>query len=230
MQADKALNRGPQGQASREESLQKIIKNQELLVRDLERKMAASASGTFPEKARYENEIVRLQREVEFLGKKIMEMQNTYNQEKTVLNETLDRYRSSNDSLKSTIQTEKAHTDKKLYTLEETYKSKIETLESQAEIYEEELSRLRSVNSQDPYERMLKDSTKFASISDELARISDVFNKRESEYKSVIINLESMKSLLLPSLLTILFRGGREQPWDVQPKSAEDNWREEAAL
>ena len=207
MQADKALNRSSHGQASREEALQKIIKNQELVVRDLERKLSANASGSFPEKARYENEIVRLQREVEFLGKKIMEMQNSNGQEKTVLNETLERYRSSNDLLKATIQTEKAETDKKLFTLEETYKSKIESLESQNEILEEELSRLRTVNSQDPYERMMKDSTKFSSITDELARIAEVFNKRESEYKAVIINLESnVAYVVLP--LTVLYRRG----------------------
>lgn len=205
MNTEKVIPKLGPGQASREESLQKIIKNQELVIRDLERKINTTATSGFPEKARYENEIIRLQKEVEFLGKKIIEMQTSTSQEKTSLQETIERLRASNESMKASVQREKGDIEKKMFALEETYKNKIDSLEGQISVYEEELSRLRSLTSQDPYERAIKETGKFSTITEELSKIAEVFTRRENEYKAVITHLESkyVKSFDLAYMLTL---------------------------
>lgn len=60
---------------SREETLQKIIKNQELIIKDLENKVSNQSPSISPhQKAHFDNEIKKREIEIEQLQKKIRDI------------------------------------------------------------------------------------------------------------------------------------------------------------
>lgn len=195
--------------SNREEALQKIVKNQEQIIRDLEGNIRKYKEKSDPDISRLEQELKLKDNEIELLTNKIRDIQSGYNQEKVLLNQYIEKSQGGFDNLKVMLSNEREKYDKKTSLLEENYKIKVASLENENRLLTEELIRLKGY--------YLKETDKKSSVQvdeniemlEDLKRMNEIFVHNESEHKAIIQQLKS--NIVNFVFLIILNRGNRRK-------------------
>lgn len=129
---------------NREQSLQKILKNQEDTIKDLQQKLHEKTEHLIlPLKMRYESEISLKNRELNDLKTKISELQIVYNDEKMRLSSAIETNHSTNTTLQRQLEAERESFQIKSKEYESSLKAQIEILTEENERIFEENEKLR---------------------------------------------------------------------------------------
>ena len=170
---------------TREEALQKIIKNQELTIRELENKLSDKISPLIPIKLKFETDIIKKDKENEYLNYKIQENMANFQNEKQQLTDLVNKSQITIETLKNISTKEKLDLEKKLFAIETTYKNKVILLENEKQKFIEDITTLKGMSNlyNEKKKKMQNDIINFNKLIEDLQRLNDVFQSREKEYK-----------------------------------------------
>ena len=170
---------------TREEALQKIIKNQELTIRELENKLSDKISPLIPIKLKFETDIIKKDKENEYLNYKIQENMANFQNEKQQLTDLVNKSQITIETLKNISTKEKLDLEKKLFAIENTYKNKVILLENEKQKFIEDITTLKGMSNlyNEKKKKMQNDIINFNKLIEDLQRLNDVFQSREKEYK-----------------------------------------------
>jgi len=189
---------------TREGALQKIIKNQEQIIQGLDAKLQKFREKGLPELTRLEQKLNDRDQEIELLRIKIKELQNGYNKEKTVLNQSTEKSKGDLEDLKTTLKFEKQKYERKLMQMEDHFKIKISSLENENKLVTEELVRLKRLYLKENDKDFSKQVNGNIKVLEDIKKLNSLFLLKETEHQGVIQQLKS-KVLMNPS--NTIFRG-----------------------
>lgn len=186
------------GTTNQDDKFRKIIKNQEMIIQDLERQLQKQKGGF--DSAYYEHELAVKNKEIQALHNKVSEIQASYNKEKTLLAQFIEKYQGGLDGLKVTLDNERLKHEKKVVALEESHRAKIGALESENKMLISEIEQLRNAGSS---ENLANQAVENVRVLDDLRKMNEFFLQKEGEYRAVV---QHLKSKSLNRLLDIYLR------------------------
>lgn len=177
---------GPDTSTGREEVLQKIIKNQEQIIQGLDTKLQNYKEKGLPEIVRLEQKLTYKEQEIESLQSKIKELQQGYNKERSILNQSSEKSREESEDLKETLKIEKNKHERRMIQLEDHYKMRISTLEKENQLVTEELVRLKSLYLKENDRGFSNHLDENLQVLDDLKKVNTLYYQKEAEHKEII--------------------------------------------
>lgn len=161
---------------NREQSLQKIIQNQDIAIKDLEKKLNEKTEHlVLPLKMRYESEISLKTREINDLRSKLQEIHLQYNDEKVRYSSVIESNNSTNSTLQRQLEVEKEEFRNKSREYASTLKEQLDILtEENIKLYEEN-EKLRN-----DLIKLTKEKTQFEMNIEEFNDYITIYKEKET--------------------------------------------------